>query len=88
MDHDKNTAITESELARRAAVSTAVLRKWRREGTGPRFVRLGRCVRYLVADVDTWLRSWRSIVVTSRLEMASGDVLAVSIPTRFDRLLE
>jgi predicted DNA-binding transcriptional regulator AlpA len=57
MDQDKNTAISESELARRTAVSTAVLRKWRREGTGPRFLRLGRCVRYLVSDVDMWLRS-------------------------------
>jgi predicted DNA-binding transcriptional regulator AlpA len=57
MDQDKNTAISESELARRTAVSTAVLRKWRREGTGPRFLRLGRCVRYLISDVDTWLHS-------------------------------
>lgn len=57
MEHDKNSAINESELARRAAVSTAALRKWRREGTGPRFLRLGRCVRYLIQDVDTWLHS-------------------------------
>lgn len=57
MENDKNSAISESELARRTAVSTAVLRKWRREGKGPRFLRLGRCVRYLIADVDSWLCS-------------------------------
>jgi hypothetical protein len=50
-------AMTESELARRASVSVAALRKWRREGRGPRFLRLGRLIRYLVEDVDAWLHS-------------------------------
>jgi len=50
-------AMTESELARRASVSVAALRKWRRDGTGPRFLRLGRLIRYLVGDVDIWLHS-------------------------------
>jgi predicted DNA-binding transcriptional regulator AlpA len=48
-------AMTESELARRASVSVAVLRKWRREGKGPRFLKLGRLVRYLLGDVNTWM---------------------------------
>lgn len=48
-------AINESELARQANISTAVLRKWRREGKGPRFVKLGRLIRYLVKDVEVWL---------------------------------
>lgn len=48
-------AMSESELARRANVSIAVLRKWRRESTGPRYLKLGRLVRYLTRDVDTWL---------------------------------
>jgi predicted DNA-binding transcriptional regulator AlpA len=56
-DDETADAITESELARRASVSIAVLRKWRREGRGPRFLKLGRLVRYLVGDVDAWLHS-------------------------------
>ena len=60
MDYDKNTAMSESELARKASVSIAVLRKWRREGRGPRFLKLGRLVRYLVGDVDIWLHSHAS----------------------------
>jgi predicted DNA-binding transcriptional regulator AlpA len=48
-------AISESELARRANVSIAVLRKWRRESKGPRHLKLGRLVRYLARDVDAWL---------------------------------
>ena len=50
-------AMTESELARKASVSVAVLRKWRREGRGPRFLKLGRLIRYLAGDVDIWLHS-------------------------------
>jgi predicted DNA-binding transcriptional regulator AlpA len=54
-DMEGARAINESELARQANISTAVLRKWRREGRGPRFVKLGRLVRYLVRDVEVWL---------------------------------
>lgn len=54
---DSARAVSETELARRVSVSTAVLRKWRREGKGPRFLKLGRLVRYLVSDVDAWLEA-------------------------------
>ncbi len=47
--------LTESELARRARVSISVLRKWRREGQGPRFLKLGRLVRYRAQDIQAWL---------------------------------
>jgi predicted DNA-binding transcriptional regulator AlpA len=52
---DFTTAINESEVARRANVSVAVIRKWRREKTGPRFLKLGRLVRYRARDVEAWL---------------------------------
>jgi predicted DNA-binding transcriptional regulator AlpA len=52
---DEARAISESELARQANISTAVLRMWRRQGKGPRYVKLGRLVRYLNRDVDVWL---------------------------------
>lgn len=56
MDHG-DSAISESEVARRADVSIAALRKWRREGKGPRFLKLGKLVRYMVGNVDAWLNS-------------------------------
>lgn len=58
-DHrgDDRIAISESEVARRADVSVAALRKWRRLGVGPRFLRLGRLVRYLDSDLRQWLES-------------------------------
>jgi predicted DNA-binding transcriptional regulator AlpA len=64
-------AINESELARQANISTAVLRKWRREGKGPRFVKLGRLVRYLVRDVNTWLDD-QAVGTDNKGRIASG----------------
>ena len=64
-------AINESELARQANISTAVLRKWRREGKGPRFVKLGRLVRYLARDVDAWLDE--QAVGTDNKNRAAGE---------------
>jgi predicted DNA-binding transcriptional regulator AlpA len=45
----------ERETARLIHVSAAALRKWRREGTGPTYIRAGRLIRYRKADVETWL---------------------------------
>ena len=52
----KRLAFSESELGQQLRISPAALRKWRAEGRGPRFVRLGKCVRYLVGDVESWLK--------------------------------
>lgn len=58
MDHSENTlAMNESQVAQLASVSIALVRKWRRQGTGPRFLKLGRLIRYRVKDVDAWLDS-------------------------------
>lgn len=31
------------------------LERWRRDGVGPRYLRVGRTIRYRRADVDAWL---------------------------------
>lgn len=47
---------TEQEAARALHVSVSLLRKWRREGKGPKFVRLEqRLIRYDLADLRSWL---------------------------------
>ena len=43
------------QVARVLAVSIAALRRWRREGRGPEFTRLGRCIRYNVKSIECWL---------------------------------
>lgn len=51
----KDELLTEPETARRLGCSVSGLRKWRTEGTGPRYIRIGRLIRYQVADLDKWL---------------------------------
>jgi len=49
--------LKETEVAMRLAVSLASLRRWRVDGRGPRFIKLGASVRYRVQDVEAWLAS-------------------------------
>jgi excisionase family DNA binding protein len=51
--------LTEAEVAELLKVSVGTLRRWRREGTGPPSLRLGRGVRYRRRDVDRWAERQR-----------------------------
>jgi predicted DNA-binding transcriptional regulator AlpA len=55
--HNGRITVSETELALRTGVSVGALRKWRRQKTGPRYLKLGRLVRYLESDVFDWLES-------------------------------
>ena len=50
-------ALTESQVAEQLGLSVATLRAWRHRGRGPRFVRFGRAVRYLPADLAEFVRA-------------------------------
>ncbi len=50
-------AVTEREVADLLGLSVATLRAWRHRGQGPRFLRLGRAVRYLPADLADFVRA-------------------------------
>lgn len=54
-DEDRAAALTEAQVARRLGISGAVLRAWRSRGSGPRFCRFGRSVRYLREDVERFV---------------------------------
>jgi hypothetical protein len=43
------------ETARFIHASQAALRKWRRRGEGPAYVRVGRLIRYNRAAIEAWL---------------------------------
>ncbi|MGE0042406.1 MAG: helix-turn-helix transcriptional regulator [Vicinamibacterales bacterium] len=53
------TTLAEPDAAHYIGYRPAALRAWRREGRGPAYVRHGRSVRYLVADLDAWLGAHR-----------------------------
>lgn len=47
--------IEAADIAAEIGVPLATVYLWNHKGTGPRFYRLGRHVRYRRADVDAWL---------------------------------
>lgn len=54
-------ALTEVETAEYIGMSRSFLRQSRMEGNrtpAPRFIKIGRAVRYLVEDLDSWLDSF------------------------------
>jgi predicted DNA-binding transcriptional regulator AlpA len=56
--------VGERDAATYLGYTTAALRSWRAKGKGPSYVRHGRSVRYLVADLDAWLQAHRVVVTT------------------------
>lgn len=48
---------TPKEAAEMLCVSDLTLRKWRWEGKGPQFVKIGRKVAYRPVDLDAWVQS-------------------------------
>lgn len=57
MDERRTSALTDREAARLLGLSVATLRAWRLQQRGPRFVRFGRAVRYLPADLERFIDS-------------------------------
>lgn len=61
-------ALTEREVSHLLGLSVATLRAWRHRGQGPRFLRLGRAVRYLPVDLQDFVRA---SAVDARTESSS-----------------
>lgn len=49
-------SFTETEVAEMTGLKVKTLQRWRLINQGPPFVRLGRCVRYMAADLESWIR--------------------------------
>ena len=49
--------LNEHETAEQLGISVNTLRTWRRQARGPRWIKLGRTVRYKPADLDQWLKA-------------------------------
>lgn len=60
--------LNSAEAAAYLGLKTATLNKWRVYGDGPPFIKVGRLIRYLKADLDAYLSSRR---VRSTTEAAS-----------------
>lgn len=49
--------LNENDVALQLSVTKAALRRWRLEGRGPRFLKLGSLVRYQQNDISAWLQT-------------------------------
>jgi Helix-turn-helix domain len=47
----------EATIAKQLNLTPQTLRKWRRQGKGPAFIKIGRRIFYRVASCDAWLKS-------------------------------
>jgi hypothetical protein len=52
--------LNERETARLLRISVQLLRKWRANGSGPEYIKLGKCVRYSTRDIERYVLSQRS----------------------------
>jgi predicted DNA-binding transcriptional regulator AlpA len=64
--------LDQHEAATVLGVSVRTLERYRVTGTGPRFCRLGRLVRYRECDLEDWVRSSLR-TSTSDIPKAIGD---------------
>lgn len=55
----KHKALTEKEAAERLGLSHRTLQKYRQECGPPKYIKLGRAVRYLSKDLDEFLEDNR-----------------------------
>lgn len=51
---ETRSMLTQDDLASRWRISPATLERWRSEGIGPQFLKLGGQVRYRTADIDAF----------------------------------
>jgi predicted DNA-binding transcriptional regulator AlpA len=52
---DNGRLLTPEEVAHKLQIAWITLAKWRSARTGPRFVRVGRYIRYRPEDIDEWV---------------------------------
>jgi hypothetical protein len=57
----QRTMLPEGEAAVVVGVSPRTLQKWRLVGGGPVFTKLGRSVRYAMADLEAFLQQRRRV---------------------------
>ena len=62
--------LTEKEAAQYLTRSVSSLRRGRKNGAGPKFVRIGRSIRYPKSELDKYIFSCGTILGTSGVEGA------------------
>jgi hypothetical protein len=66
---DPTPLLTERQAARYLVRSVSSLRRGRKNGTGPKFVRIGRSIRYLRDDLNAYILECQTV---GKTEVARG----------------
>lgn len=53
--------LKEEQVAQMLQISVATLRRHRRNGKGPRFIKIGGKIRYVKATVEDWIKTNESL---------------------------
>jgi predicted DNA-binding transcriptional regulator AlpA len=53
----KTTLVTEQQAAAILTIRVKTLQAWRVRGGGPKFVKVGRCVRYAEHDIEEYIEA-------------------------------
>lgn len=59
--------LTNEQAANYIGFQPSTLNHWRCSGRGPRFLRLGRYIRYRTEDLEAWLDAQPSFASTSEI---------------------
>lgn len=63
---DPDLLLSQQDVAPLLGLSTKTLEAWRVRGGGPKFVRVGRLIRYRRRDIQDWLQA-RTVSSTSEV---------------------
>jgi predicted DNA-binding transcriptional regulator AlpA len=66
---DEDPLLTDFDLERLTGRARSTWQKARLLGTGPRFIRLGRLVRYRTSEYNAWLAKYPSLRSTSESQI-------------------
>lgn len=69
---DQREMLNEVQVADCLSMSVAVLRKWRGLRTGPKFVKIGKSVRYRRVDLEAWLDSCAGVRLSPYIIVSYG----------------
>ncbi len=64
--------IGEKEVADLLSLGLSTVQQWRVKGKGPKFLRLGRLVRYRTSDVLDYIESLKAFSSTSEADMGGA----------------
>ena len=68
--------LTEHQVAQLLHVKVKALQAWRSRGGGPPFIKLGRCVRYRLEDLEVFLTASRRASTSDHGKVAMGKAKA------------